>query len=195
MPLVVAFAIESVVWRGRQEVPTPVITDLTSRILCEEAPWRAWSERSYRASLWRWINPSFCSPQAGSFVCPRSTQGRVPSSSIVYCRLNTSTHCRQYRDLTTQYEGLDPSHGKRKRKAIAGRLRDILEEFEAKADQIYSLYDVVEGAGLNRMGDQSRRGWLELWDWDYAILFSRFKFLADQALPVYIIIFCILDGL
>jgi Centrosome microtubule-binding domain of Cep57 len=69
---------------------------------------------------------------------------------------------RQYRNLASQYEGLEPGHGKRKRKAIAEKLRDILEEFEAKADQIYALYDVVEGARLDGMGSQSRRGWLEL---------------------------------
>jgi len=43
-------------------------------------------------------------------------------------------------------------------------LRDVLEEFEAKADQIYALYDVVEGARLDGMGisPQKRRSWLEL---------------------------------
>lgn len=68
---------------------------------------------------------------------------------------------RQYRDLTAEYEGLDPSRGKRKRKIIADKLRGILEDFEAKADQIYALYDVVEGARLDSMGKESR-GWLEL---------------------------------
>jgi hypothetical protein len=72
------------------------------------------------------------------------------------------TNNRQYRTLTTQYEGLEPGRGKRKRKAIAEQLRDILEEFEAKADQIYSLYDVVEGARQDGLGGHSRRGWLEL---------------------------------
>jgi Centrosome microtubule-binding domain of Cep57 len=72
------------------------------------------------------------------------------------------TNDRQYRDLTAQYEGLDPGRGKRKRKAIADKLRGILEDFEAKADQIYALYDVVEGAKLDGMASQSRRGWLEL---------------------------------
>ena len=69
---------------------------------------------------------------------------------------------RQYRDLTTQYEGLDPGRGKRKRKVIAEKLRGILEDFEAKADQIYALYDVVEGARLDGMGVSQRKGWLEL---------------------------------
>jgi Centrosome microtubule-binding domain of Cep57 len=61
--------------------------------------------------------------------------------------------------LTKQYENQDPGYGKRKRKAIAEKLRDILEEFEAKADQIYALYDVVEGAQQDGMGHGD---WLEL---------------------------------
>lgn len=69
---------------------------------------------------------------------------------------------RQYRDLTAEYEGFDPGRGKRKRKAIAEKLRGVLEEFEAKADQIYALYDVVEGARQDGLGNQSRREWLEL---------------------------------
>ena len=82
-------------------------------------------------------------------------------NSIIYnCNfLNKLTYFRQYRDLTAKYEGMNPSHGKRKRKAIAEKLRGVLEEFEAKADQIYALYDVVEGA---RQEGLSRREWLEL---------------------------------
>jgi len=68
---------------------------------------------------------------------------------------------RQYRALVSEYEGLDPGHGKRKRKAIAKKLHDVLEEFEAKADQIYALYDVFEGARLDNKGNLSRC-WLEL---------------------------------
>jgi Centrosome microtubule-binding domain of Cep57 len=78
----------------------------------------------------------------------------------LYLRLNNSNN-RQYQTLTTQYEGLDPGHGKRKRKTIADKLRDVLEEFEAKADQIYALYDVVEGARQG-MGAEARSSWLEL---------------------------------
>jgi hypothetical protein len=69
----------------------------------------------------------------------------------------------QYRRLAAQYEGLDPGRGKRKRKVIADKLREILEEFEAKADQIYALYDVVEGTRSKGMGGgQSRQSWLEV---------------------------------
>jgi len=64
--------------------------------------------------------------------------------------------------MTSEYERLDPGHGKRKRKVIAKKLRDVLEEFEAKADQIYALYDVIEGARLNGKAGASKNDWLEL---------------------------------
>jgi Centrosome microtubule-binding domain of Cep57 len=64
--------------------------------------------------------------------------------------------------LNSEYKALDPGTGKRKRKVIARKLREVLEEFEAKADQIYALYDVVEGARLNTLGKGSSKGWLEL---------------------------------
>ena len=67
---------------------------------------------------------------------------------------------RRYRELTNEYEGIDPSRGKRKRKAISDKLKGVIEEFEAKADQIYALYDVVEGV---RLGEGiGRPEWLEL---------------------------------
>lgn len=87
------------------------------------------------------------------------------SSIIFNCtpHAKDNAHHSQYRKLTTQYEGIDPGRGKRKRKAIADKLREILEEFEAKADQIYALYDVVEGARSTGMGGgQTRRSWLEV---------------------------------
>lgn len=87
------------------------------------------------------------------------------SSIIFNCIFLSRSNAKesQYRRLTAQYEGLDPGRGKRKRKVIAEKLREILEEFEAKADQIYALYDVVEGARSTGMGGgQSRRSWLEV---------------------------------
>jgi Centrosome microtubule-binding domain of Cep57 len=65
--------------------------------------------------------------------------------------------------LTQEYEGLDPGRGKKRRKTIADNLRNVLEQFEAKADQIYALYDVAEGAKSAGVGSsQSRKGWFEL---------------------------------
>src|SRR5271156_6399002 len=78
--------------------------------------------------------------------CHRFWINSKMSSIIFNCtpRAKDNAHHSQYRKLTTQYEGIDPGRGKRKRKAIAEKLRKILEKFEAKADQIYALYDVVE---------------------------------------------------
>lgn len=81
--------------------------------------------------------------------------------SFPYAMYNTNDS--QYRKLTSQYERIDPGCGKRKRKAVANKLREILEEFEAKADQIYALYDVAEGAESMGMGScPTRRSWLEV---------------------------------
>ncbi|KAF2136463.1 uncharacterized protein K452DRAFT_313159 [Aplosporella prunicola CBS 121167] len=41
--------------------------------------------------------------------------------------------------------GHDASLSKRKRKAIEGKIADLLEAISTKSDQIYALYDVVEG--------------------------------------------------
>ncbi|KTW26377.1 hypothetical protein T552_02859 [Pneumocystis carinii B80] len=56
----------------------------------------------------------------------------------------------KYQEFIQSYEKVDPSVGKRKRKVLAGKLKNIIEELEAKADQIYALYDVVE---LAKEGD------------------------------------------
>ncbi|KAK9473707.1 centrosome microtubule-binding domain of Cep57-domain-containing protein [Dipodascopsis tothii] len=49
----------------------------------------------------------------------------------------------QYHSAVTKYEQLDPSIGKRKRKTLVQRIKELTEELESKADQIYSLYDVL----------------------------------------------------
>ena len=43
------------------------------------------------------------------------------------------------------YEQLDASLGKSKRKALCKKTGDLLRAMDVKADQIYSLYDVLEG--------------------------------------------------
>ena len=43
------------------------------------------------------------------------------------------------------YEQVDASLGKSKRKALCKKIGDLLRAIDVKADQIYSLYDVVEG--------------------------------------------------
>ncbi|CCJ29996.1 unnamed protein product [Pneumocystis jirovecii] len=50
----------------------------------------------------------------------------------------------KYQEFIQSYEKIDPAVGKKKRKVLVGRLKSIIEELEAKADQIYALYDVAE---------------------------------------------------
>ncbi|KAG5519607.1 hypothetical protein PMAC_001762 [Pneumocystis sp. 'macacae'] len=50
----------------------------------------------------------------------------------------------KYQEFIQSYEKIDPAIGKKKRKVLVGRLKNIIEELEAKADQIYALYDVAE---------------------------------------------------
>ncbi|KAK9372580.1 centrosome microtubule-binding domain of Cep57-domain-containing protein [Lipomyces chichibuensis] len=54
----------------------------------------------------------------------------------------------QYQSHVDKYEHLDPAVSKRKRKALVTRLKEIIEELETKADQIYALYDVLESTGM-----------------------------------------------
>ncbi|KAG5437382.1 hypothetical protein PCANB_000813 [Pneumocystis canis] len=50
----------------------------------------------------------------------------------------------KYQEFIQSYEKIDPAVGKKKRKALVGKLKNIIEKLEAKADQIYALYDVTE---------------------------------------------------
>ena len=48
----------------------------------------------------------------------------------------------QYQAL---YNGHDPALSKRKRKSVYHKIETLLEAIEVKADQVYALYDVLEG--------------------------------------------------
>lgn len=48
----------------------------------------------------------------------------------------------QYQAL---YNGHDPALSKRKRKSVYNKIETLLEAIEVKADQVYALYDVLEG--------------------------------------------------
>ncbi|KAK9430570.1 centrosome microtubule-binding domain of Cep57-domain-containing protein [Lipomyces doorenjongii] len=54
----------------------------------------------------------------------------------------------QYQSHVDKYEHLNPAVSKHKRKALVTRLKEIIEELETKADQIYALYDVLESTGM-----------------------------------------------
>ena len=47
--------------------------------------------------------------------------------------------------LQSQYSGSDKAFGRRERLSMAEGIRTLLKKLEAKNDQIYSLYDVLEG--------------------------------------------------
>ncbi|KAK7416315.1 hypothetical protein QQX98_005259 [Neonectria punicea] len=47
--------------------------------------------------------------------------------------------------IQTQYNGRDKALGRRERLSLAENIRALLKRLEAKNDQIYSLYDVLEG--------------------------------------------------
>ncbi|WEW59508.1 hypothetical protein PRK78_004982 [Emydomyces testavorans] len=49
----------------------------------------------------------------------------------------------------TTYAKHDPSLGKRQRKALCQKIENLMVEIEKKSDQIYSLYDVLEGQKQN----------------------------------------------
>jgi hypothetical protein len=66
---------------------------------------------------------------------------------FVYREL-TNVGLSQYQSHVDKYEHLDPAVSKRKRKALVTRLKEIIEELETKADQIYALYDVLESTGM-----------------------------------------------
>ena len=52
----------------------------------------------------------------------------------------------QYQKL---YNGHDPALSKRQRKSVHAKIEKLLKAIDVKADQIYSLYDVVEGQKQN----------------------------------------------
>lgn len=52
----------------------------------------------------------------------------------------------KYHSQADDYNKLDPSLGRKKRKALVQDLRSTIEALEGKADQIYSVFDVLEAA-------------------------------------------------
>lgn len=49
--------------------------------------------------------------------------------------------------LSTQYNSLDASLGRTERRRLGKELESVLQELDFKADQVYNLYDVLEGFG------------------------------------------------
>ncbi|KAL2354801.1 hypothetical protein BJ546DRAFT_1048106 [Cryomyces antarcticus] len=55
------------------------------------------------------------------------------------------------------YNAHDPSLGKRHRKATKARIERLMGEIEKRADQVYALYDVLEGLGAEGRGEMGER--------------------------------------
>ncbi|ORY74819.1 centrosome microtubule-binding domain of Cep57-domain-containing protein [Protomyces lactucae-debilis] len=69
-------------------------------------------------------------------------------SSVLAALQDEFRHLKlEHARLAEQYKDLNPELGKRQRKQLAQGLRTCIEQLEAKADQIYSVFDVVEAAG------------------------------------------------
>ncbi|KAF4970908.1 hypothetical protein FSARC_2178 [Fusarium sarcochroum] len=77
----------------------------------------------------------------------RPTQHPGHALAIVIKGLEDESHHLQL-ELTriqAQYNGRDKALGRRERVSLAETIRTLLKRLEAKNDQIYSLYDVLEG--------------------------------------------------
>ena len=57
---------------------------------------------------------------------------------------NFSDLLSEYNSAQAEFLTLDPSLGKRKRKAMTIQINEMVEQMDKKADQIYALYDVAE---------------------------------------------------
>jgi hypothetical protein len=71
-------------------------------------------------------------------------------SSVLSALQDEFRHLKlEHASLASAYKDLAPELGKRKRKRkqLADGLRGCIEKLEAKADQIYAVFDVVEAAG------------------------------------------------
>ena len=51
----------------------------------------------------------------------------------------------QFSKYQALYNGQDPALGKRKRKSVQDKMQNLLQAIDVKSDQIYALYDVLEG--------------------------------------------------
>jgi len=48
-------------------------------------------------------------------------------------------------EVQKQYQNLDASLGKRERRRVGRELESLLQQLEFKGDQLYGLYDALEG--------------------------------------------------
>lgn len=69
---------------------------------------------------------------------------------VAHLKLQLSTYEKAY-------NGHDPALGRRKRKAIMEKMELLITEIERRSDQIYALYDVLEGQKQAAAGEQGRQ--------------------------------------
>lgn len=77
----------------------------------------------------------------------RPAQPPAVALAVVLRGLENELECLR-KDLTYQenlYNKHNPALSKRKRKTVFGKIQELLRAIETRADQIYALYDVLEG--------------------------------------------------
>ena len=88
---------------------------------------------------------------------PTLRPSRTPSVALALVIQSLETEIARLRAQLAKFEELyhatDPSLSKRRRKAVWARIVKIGDAVERRADQVYALYDVLEGVNLEGLGD------------------------------------------
>ena len=67
-------------------------------------------------------------------------------ATVMKCLEDELAHLKiQLTKYQTLYNGQDPALSKRSRKSVHNKIETLLQAIDSKADQIYALYDVLEG--------------------------------------------------
>lgn len=87
----------------------------------------------------------------GSFATQRPAQD--PNEALAWVVEQLQEEIKQSkRDLgqtEREYEGCDPAIGKRKRVGLKTRMEELVAQIERRSEQVYALYDVLEGQDRN----------------------------------------------
>jgi hypothetical protein len=82
-------------------------------------------------------------------------------ATVVKCLEDELSHSKiQLAKYQSLYNRHDPALSKRRRKAIYNKIETLLREIDVRADQIYALYDVLEGQkdNIESMSEDRRDG-------------------------------------
>ena len=82
---------------------------------------------------------------------PRPSALPEESAKFVYDKMYKELSLLKDRrtELTLEYDDLDPGYDRKKRQQTASDIQQILEEIESKADQIYSMQDVMTAKNID----------------------------------------------